>query len=354
MNNTFKVLTLCSSVALLLGTVQVAHAHAGFKDPITEGSVATWNAVKIGHGCATNASGEGAVGTKQKDVIAISALFPNPTDIKDVIFRGSKAGTTFKVGSEPTLTDFSAHLVGSTSTVATTIAITPVTQGNMFVNTTNIWDNTNKIRGFQSWAGPTPFKGPALLESVLKFNPADGTTTTTGLAPFGISAIQFKPDSCAKKLVIRPAVADWCLSGSKNNADASRVDVWIGSKTTLFNDDVVMPNVASTPIFWPSLTVNRDLALNPLPGTKGFNPLKIATNNGVIDRTVAGWEVTPASGTTPAVTSTKVSCSDATDYDTIYIEPSNADIDKYLPIPKDAFPKGSNGVIYWPTKSANF
>ena len=32
MNNTFKVLTLCSSVALLLGTAQVAHAHAGFKD----------------------------------------------------------------------------------------------------------------------------------------------------------------------------------------------------------------------------------------------------------------------------------------------------------------------------------
>jgi hypothetical protein len=87
MNNTFKVLTLCSSVALLLGTAQVAHAHAGFKDQITEGTVGTWNAVKIGHGCATNASGEGVVGTKQKDVIAISALFPNPTDIKDVIFR---------------------------------------------------------------------------------------------------------------------------------------------------------------------------------------------------------------------------------------------------------------------------
>ncbi len=351
MNNTFKVLTLCSSVALLLGTAQVAHAHAGFKDQITEGTVGTWNAVKIGHGCATNASGEGAVGTKQKDVIAISALFPNPTDIKDVIFRGSKAGTTFTVGSEPTLTDFSAHLVGSTSTVASTIAITPVTQGNMFVNTTNIWDNTNKIRGFQSWAGPTPFKGPALLESVLKFNPADGTTTTTGLAPFGISAIQFKPDSCAKKLVIRPAVADWCLSGSKNNADASRVDVWIGSKTTLFNDDAVMPNAGSTPIFWPSLTVNRDLALNPLPGTRGFNPLNItATSNGVIDRSTPGWVTGAKNADGTAVTSTKVSCTDATDYDTIYIEPSNADIDKYLPIPKDDFPKGSTKIIYWPTK----
>ena len=360
MNNTFKVLTLCSSVALLLGTAQTAHAHAGFKDPITESSVATWNAVKIGHGCATNVGGEGVVGTKQKDVIAISVLFPNPTDIKDVIFRGSK-GTYTSTGTETQLTtDLSAHLVGSTSSIASTMAITPVTQGNMFVNTTNIWDNTNKIRGFQSWAGPTPFKGPALLESVLKFNPADGTTTTTGLAPFGISAIKFKPDSCAKTLVIRPAVADWCLSGSKNNADASRVDVWMGPKTTLFNDDAVMPNAGNSPMFWPQLIVNRDLALNPLPGTKGFNPLKIATNGGVIDRTQPGWEVTPAVAATattaaiPAVTSNKVTCTDANDYDNIYIEPTANDIDKYLPIPKDAFPKGSNGVIYWPTKSANF
>lgn len=347
--NTFKILTLCSSVALLASTTQLAHAHAGFKDQITEGSVATWNAVKIGHGCATNAAGEGVVGTKQKDVIAISALFPNPTDIKDVIFRGSK-GTVATVGQEATLPDLSTHLVGSTSSVASTIAITPITQGNMFVNTTNIWDNVNKIRGFQSWAGPTPFNGPVLLESVLKFNPTDGTTTTTGLAPFGISAVAFKPESCAKKLVIRVAVADWCMSGAKNNADPSRVDVWIGSKTTLFNDDLVMPSAGSTPMYWPGLTVNRDLALNPLPGTKGFNPLKIATNGGVIDRSVAGWEVTPASGTTAAVTSTKVSCSADTDYDTIYMEPSNTDIDKYLPIPKGKFPKGSNGVVYWPTK----
>ncbi|MEN9757300.1 MAG: hypothetical protein RL755_1487, partial [Pseudomonadota bacterium] len=102
MNNTFKVLTLCSSVALLLGTAQVAQAHAGFKDPITEGTVTTWNAVKIGHGCATNVGGEGVVGTKQKDVIAISVLFPNPTDIKDVIFRGSK-GTVATTGAETIL-----------------------------------------------------------------------------------------------------------------------------------------------------------------------------------------------------------------------------------------------------------
>ena len=357
--NKFKILTLCSTIALLAGNTQLAHAHAGFKDSIINEAAVngpfpamkTYSAVNIGHGCASNAFAEGTTGIKQKDVIALSVLFPSYTNVADVIFRGSK-GVPAITGTETTITDFSAYLVGSTSTKPSVIAPTPLTQNNMFVNTTNIWDENNNIRGFQSWAGPSPFNGPVLLESVLKNNPADGTTTTAGQAPFSIPAIQFKPDSCAKTLKIRVAVADWCMSGAKNNADPSRVDVWIGSKTPLFNDDAVMPNPSSNPnpIYWPTLQVNRDLALNPLPGTKGFNPLKIAINGGVIDRTQPGWEVTPASGTTAAVTSTKVSCADATDYDTIYIEPSNADIDKYLPIPKGKFPRGSNGVIYWPTK----
>ena len=340
--NKFKILTLCSSVALLVGTTQLAHAHAGFRDAATE-NVKSWNAINIGHGCNSNAIPEGTVGTRQKDVIAFSALFPNPSDTKDVVYRGSK-GTVSVTGAETTLTDISAHIVSP----ATAIAITPLSQNNIFINTIDTFDSLNKLRGWQSWAGPSPFNGPVLLESALKFNPADGTTTTAGHAPFGLNAIAFKPESCAKTLKIRVAVADWCMSGAKNNADASRVDVWIGAKTPLFNDDNVLPNPPSKAngIYWPTLTVNRDLALNPLPGTKGFN----ATTGVAIDRTQPGWVVTPASGTTAAVTSTKVACTDAADYDTIYIEPTPADIDQYLPIKKDKFPKGSNGVIYWPAK----
>ncbi len=358
--NTFKILTLCSSVALLAGTTQLAHAHAGFKDSAINEAAAggpfpalkNYNAINIGHGCASNVTAEGAVGIKQKDVIALSVLFPSYKNIGDVILRASKGTPPKLTGTETVITDFSAYLVGSTATVPYSVAPTPLTQNNMFVNTTNIWDENNNIRGWQSWAGPSPFKGPVLLESALKNNPADGTMTTAGQAPFSIPAIQFKPDSCVKTLKIRVAVADWCMSGAKNNSDPSRVDVWIGSKTNLFNDDAIMPNPStnSNPIFWPTLNVNRDLALNPLPGTKGFNPLKIATNNGVIDRTVTGWDTGAKDANGAAILSTKVSCADATDYDTIYIEPSNADIDKYLPIPKAKFPKGSNGVIYWPTK----
>jgi hypothetical protein len=350
MNNTLKAL---ASVAVLVSTTQLAHAHAGFKDQITEGTVKTWNAVNIGHGCASNATPEGGVAF-QKDVIAISTIFPNPSDIKDVTFRGSK-GAVATTGAETPIDNLAAYIVGSTDTVASTIAISAITAGGtMFANTIPVYDNLNKVRGFQGWSGTSPFNGSPLLESAKKFDPAAGTNTTVGLAPFGISAIQFKPDSCAKKLVIRVAIADWCLKGTKNAADDSRVDVWIGAKTPKFNDQDVMPN-ATDAIFWPGLTVNRDLVKNPLPGTKGFDPAKIAINNGIIDRTVPGWEVSAAkaaAGTTPAtpaVTSDKVTCGD-TDYDTVYIEPNANDIDKYLPISTAKYPAGANGAVYWPSK----
>lgn len=350
MNNTFKVL---ASVAVFASTAQLAHAHAGFKDQITEGTVKTWNAVSIGHGCASNATPEGGVAF-QKDVIAISTIFPNPSDIKDVTFRGSKGAVT-TTGAETTLPSLAAHIVGSTDTVASTIAISAITSGGtMFANTIPVYDEKNKVRGFQGWSGTSPFNGPALLQSELKFDPTTGTNTTQGLAPFGISAIQFNPTSCAKKLVIRVAVADWCLKGSKNDTDDSRVDVWIGAQTALFNDPDVMPNAPTVAngIYWPGLTVNRDLAKNPLPGTKGFDPTKIAVNNGIIDRTVAGWDtgVKDPADATKTLKSDKISCADATDYDTVYIEPNANDIDKYLPISTAKYPHGANGAIYWPSK----
>jgi hypothetical protein len=220
----------------------------------------------------------------------------------------------------------------------------------MFVNTIPVHDNLNKVRGFQGWSGTSPFNGPALLQSKAKIDPTTGTTTTVGLAPFGISAVQFKPTSCAKKLVIRVAIADWCLKGAKNNDNDSRVDVWIGKTTPKFNDDDVMPNKAGGGIFWPGLVVNRDLVKNPLPGTKGFDASKIEVNSGIIDRTVADWDTGTKDANGAAVLSKKVSCADTTDYDTVYIEPNANDIDKYLPISSAKYPAGANGAIYWPQK----
>jgi hypothetical protein len=110
-------------------------------------------------------------------------------------------------------------------------------------------------------------------------------------------------------LKIRVAVANWCEKGTKSYNSPSRVDLWIGHTTPKFNDQVVMPSADPKSIFWSTLTVNRDLVKNP---------------------------VTKA-------------CDQPTDYDTVYIEPSDADIDTYMPISAAKYPVGA-GAFYWPTK----
>lgn len=343
MNKTFKTLT---SLALLAGTTQIVHAHAGFKDQILEGTAKNWNAVSITHGCNTNVGGEGN-GQPHKDVIAISAIFPNSPNFNDVIIRGSKGSAAvlntdgsvktpgYTPGEEKIIQSLANDIVGSTTdTTPLKAALSVITSGGtLFANTIPVVDAKGNVRGWQGWTG-SPSNSPSLLESAKK---ADGTDiSTTGLSPFGINAFQFQPTSCAKTLKIRVAVANWCEKGSKSYTSPSRVDLWIGHMTTKFNDPVVMPNVNATPVFWTTLTVNRDLARNPLPGTKGFNP----ETGTVIDRTVANWDGKGA---------TKIACDQDTDYDTVYIEPSNEDIDKFLPISAAKFPAGANGALYWPT-----
>jgi hypothetical protein len=102
-----------------------------------------------------------------------------------------------------------------------------------------------------------------------------------GVIPFRLSGVTFKPESCATKVIARIGIANWC----HHDPGARRVDVWIGKTTPVFNDArVVSLN------FWPTLIINRDLAANPLPENCG-----------------EGYEVT--------------------------IEPSDAAIDQYLPMP---------------------
>ncbi len=358
-------LTLGSAIALLCGSMQIAHAHAGFKEPLVEG-VKSWNGVTIGHGCADNAGGEGSAA--QKDVIAFSAIFPDANNFGNVVFRGSKGtvkgtapaetdpeGTVYN-GQEAVISDLSNDIEGATAADATTpktypLALTVLTRGNIFDKAIPVVDGKNVVRGWQSWN----VNGQNLLESRLK---TDGTSiTTTGVAPFAIGAIKFKPESCAKTLKIRVPVADWCMAGAKNASNSARVDVWIGSKTTKFNDDHVMPNANSNPIYWTTLTLNRDLVKNPLPGTKGFDPASIGsssktavgdTSTGIIDRTQEGWKTGAADASGNAVTSTKISCADATAYDTVYVEPVGTDIDNFLPISSAKYPLGADGRVFWP------
>jgi hypothetical protein len=101
---------------------------------------------------------------------------------------------------------------------------------------------------------------------------------------------------------VRIAVANWCKKGPANADADDRVDVWMGHTTPGFADQRTMPyNQADTDAgksYWPTMTVNRDLVKNPL----------------------------------------SVSCGEGYD---LAIEPSDADIDAYLPIPKAQYPLGA-------------
>ncbi len=126
--------------------------------------------------------------------------------------------------------------------------------GTLFANIIPTLDGNGAIRGYHTWAGPAPYISAPLQESIV---------STTGLSPFKYGAIKFKPDSCAKSLKVRIAVANWCKRGEDSKTHGNRVDVWIGHTTPLFADPRIMPyNEADTTAgksYWPTMTVERNL-----------------------------------------------------------------------------------------------
>ncbi len=139
---------------------------------------------------------------------------------------------------------------------------------NIFKKQRELTDANEKVRGIQFTSGSLD-------------------TTALGLVPFKVSAPKFKADSCAKSLKVRIGIANYC-SKTKNTNKDNRSDIWIGHMTSKFNDPGVMPHDFETKPFWPTLTVERSSS-NPLPGSCG-----------------AGFDIA--------------------------VQPSDADIDGYLPI----------------------
>lgn len=78
-----------------------------------------------------------------------------------------------------------------------------------------------------------------------------------GQVPFRASFPTFKTESCAVKLTVNMAVANYCtFSADKSN----RADIWMGALTDKYADEAVV-SVG----FWPRLDVVRDLESNPVP-----------------------------------------------------------------------------------------
>ncbi|CCE22504.1 hypothetical protein [Methylotuvimicrobium alcaliphilum] len=82
-----------------------------------------------------------------------------------------------------------------------------------------------------------------------------------GLIPFRLGRIQFKPESCAKNLIIQLAVAEICR-GNAFPPQPGTANLWIPSTTSRFNNNSIH-GIGEA----PTLTVQRNLTANPLPGT---------------------------------------------------------------------------------------
>jgi len=303
-SKTLRKLTVYSLATLICGAGQVALAHTGVKDKVVEG-VAGYTAFTITHGCATNEFAEGtpeAAALSRQNVIAMSAVFPNSANPNDAVVHKLDATTGIQTEVLP---DLSADIKGVTAGVGfSNMGLGLVMGGGtLYPNIIPTLDNKGAVRGYHTWAGPTPVKGAELEERLM---------SVTGLSPFKYGAINFLPESCAKNLKIRIAVANWCKKGAASKNKPDRLDVWIGHTTPLFHDQLTLPRFAPYDAtkevpYWTTMTVTRNLTTNPLPAGCG-----------------AGYDLA--------------------------IEPSDADIDAYLPIPNANFPKGApaSGGKYFP------
>ncbi len=214
--------TLIAGVALsVIGST--AFAHTTILNQMTEGTTAD-NALKIGHGCTTPAG-------SMVGVIAQSAVWPtmNPVvtasdgsaiaDLSQVIVQGSLAGL-----------------------------LSPIQSRSIFQQQQLKLDSLGNKIGFSGIKGN--LQEPGWL----------------GRVPWQFAPPKFVASSCASQLLIKVAVADICITGGYGQG---YVNLWIPdngsvSATTahvLDNDEGV-----GAPA---TLTINRNLATNPLPAACG-------------------------------------------------------------------------------------
>lgn len=198
-----------------------------------------------------------------------------PVAAQSVLFPNNEDSQAFKIDAEgnETSINLADHIEGASGGL---LGLSPgmVQDKNIFKKQAETLDANGRVRAIVLTSGKLD-------------------TTAVGLVPFKITAPKFKADSCAKSLKVRIAIANYCNKTQSTDKD-NRSDIWIGHLTSKFNDMGVMPHDSETSPFWPTLTVERNTDDNP--------------NN----------------------------CAEADQFD-IAVQPSDADIDAYLPV------KG-----YWP------
>ncbi|WP_374086165.1 hypothetical protein [Methylomicrobium lacus] len=184
-----------------------------------------------------------------------------PVKAQSVVFPNGTGSQAFKIDpvtKAETPIDLADYISGADGGVVT-LAPGMVQDKNVFKKQTEVPVGDANVRGIQ-------------------FTSGNLDTTAVGLIPFRATAPSFTatiPDgagtapNCAKSLKIRIGIANYCKK-TQNEKQDNRADIWIGHLTTKFNDPGVMPHDWETSPFWPTLTVNRTSALDPSCGA-GFD-----------------------------------------------------------------------------------
>jgi hypothetical protein len=201
--------------AAICAIAPVALAHTTVRSQATEG-VRADNALKIGHGCDEN------------PVIAQSVVFPTDAPLITTNAPGVVIGDLAEVIAQGGI----AGLVGS------------IQDSSIFgIQNAKLDANENTI-GFHGKQG--------LLRIHLR-----------GRVPFEFTAPNFVPESCATALRVEIAIADICKLKAPT-LQPGKVNLWIPDNGSQFAIQGAANGVEG--IGGPArLTVNRDLANNPLP-----------------------------------------------------------------------------------------
>jgi hypothetical protein len=280
----FKKLTTYSLAAFMFGAGSVAVAHTGVKDAAIEGK-SLYTAFTIGHGCGGTAV----------DPITHSAMPPLPVIAQSVLFPNNVDSVWSKITADP---DGTGPLTATETPISIDQAVEGALPDTPLVITPNLVQDVNVFKKQREIADTSVLLGAHATPNVRAFNLTNGhlQTDLVGLVPFSVAGVGIKIDSCVKSIKVRIAIANWCKTG-RGNMDDNRADFWLGAATSKFsNPAVVSLATATSTAYWPTLTINRDLVAHPYP----------ASCNGV------GYDVA--------------------------VQPSAADIDKYLPIA--GFPLG--------------
>jgi hypothetical protein len=230
------------SLAVALCGAQSVFAHTTIKDQATEGKTA-YNALQIGHGCENPTTGD------RIPVTAQSVVFPT---VNPVVTRSDGTATTLDAEISDTL-----GLAGKVDVVQ---------DRSVFKAQDEVYDATGNVIGFNSTNGNLQ-------------------TNLRGLVPFRFTPVTFQKSSCAKRLLVKVAIADICKKAFPPKPGTA--NLWIPANTTKFKNKNIDGIGAPA-----TLTINRDLTANPLDASCGEGyDVTVTPSNEDVDANlpIKGW-----------------------------------------------------------------